>query len=221
MPCATRIAQALTIAALAVASGCDEEKPKPAPSAETAAAPAPAPAPSSAPTASAAAPAPTASAAAPAHDCPAGSTGDATISKPCDAKGGARMMEVTWTGKTDDKGPFFRVVNKAPSTILYGKIYVYFYDKAGKQLEVKDSGGGKPHPYQTCTGNLFSGVMKAAEKATIQFSCVKKDTVPEGSDKIEAEIQMVGFADATEKKSDWYWRNPDLTPDKRAKGGVK
>jgi hypothetical protein len=155
------------------------------------------------------------------HDCPKGTSGDATTAKPCDAKGAARMMEVTWNGKTDDKGPFFRVVNKAESTILYGKIYVYFYDKAGKQLEVKDSGGGKPHPYQTCTGNLFSGVMKPAEKAVIQFSCVKKDSLPEGTDKIEAEMQMVGFADATEKKSDWYWRNQDLTPDTRAKGGVK
>ena len=32
------------------------------------------------------------------------------------------MMEVTWTGKMTDTGPSFRVVNKSPSVILYGKI---------------------------------------------------------------------------------------------------
>ena len=217
MPNLHRSARALIATTIALSlGGCDDDKAKP--TAASAQSSTPAPAASSAPAASAAAPAPSASAAASAHDCPSGTTGDGTTSKPCDAKGGARMMEVTWTGKTDDKGPSFRVVNKAPSTILYGKVYVYFYDKAGKQLEVKDA-GGKPH--QTCAGNLFSGVMKPAEKAVITFSCVKKDTVPEGTDKIEAEMQMVGFADATEKKSEWFWRNPELVPDKRAKGGVK
>jgi hypothetical protein len=127
---------------------------------------------------------------------------------------------VTWTGKMTDTGPSFRVTNKSPSVILYGKLLVYFYDKAGKPLEVKDP-GGKARPFQACTGNLFGGVMKAAEKAVITFSCVKKDTVPEGTAQIEGEMQMVGFADATEKKSEYFWRNNDLTPEKRAKGGVK
>jgi hypothetical protein len=34
-------------------------------------------------------------------------------------------------------------------------------------------------------------------------------------------MQMVGFADASEKKNEYYWRNPELTPDTRPKGGVK
>jgi hypothetical protein len=163
----------------------------------------------------------TASASVPVHDCPAGSTGDGTLAKPCDAKGKERMMEVTWTGKMTDGGPSFRVVNKSPSVILYGKIVAYFYDKTGKQLEVKDAAGGKPRPNHACTGNLFGGVMKPAEKAVITFSCVKKDHVPEGTDKIEAEIETVGFADSTEKKSEYFWRNHDLVPDVRAKGGAK
>ncbi len=120
----------------------------------------------------------------------------------------------------DDKGPSFRVVNKAKETILYGKAFAYFYDKAGKQLEVKDS-DGKPRPYQVCPGNLFSGVMKPAEKAVITFSCVKKDHVPEGTAAIEVEMQTVGFADASEKKNEYYWRNPELSPEVRPKGGVK
>ena len=32
---------------------------------------------------------------------------------------------------------------------------------------------------------------------------------------------IIGFADATEKKSEYFWRNNDLTPDARPKGGIK
>ena len=120
----------------------------------------------------------------------------------------------------DDAGPQFRVVNKGKETILYGKAIAYFYDKAGKQLDAKDA-DGKPKPNKLCLGNLFSGVMKPAEKAVITFSCIKKDHVPEGTAAIEVEMQMVGFADATEKKSEYYWRNAELTPDLRPKGGIK
>jgi hypothetical protein len=175
------------------------------------------------PTPSASAPAPSASAATPPHDCPKGSTGDGTFAKPCDAKGATRLMDVTWTGKTDDKGPYFRVTNKSQSVILYGKIAVYFYDKAGKPLEVKDPSATPPksRPYHTCSGNMFGGVMKAGEKATMTFSCVKKENVPDGTTSIEAEEQMVGFADPSEKKVEYFWRNNDLVPDVRPKGGVK
>jgi hypothetical protein len=154
-------------------------------------------------------------------DCPKDSEGPGTVDQPCAGKGGARMMEARWTGKTDDKGPFFAITNKSPSTILYGKIVVYFYDSAGKQLEVKDA-SGKAMPYVVCAGaNLFSGVMKPAEKATMQFSCVPKSIVPEGATAIEGELLTVGFADADGKKNDFYWSNKDLTPDARPKGGVK
>jgi len=219
MPSATPFSKALMTAAIAVAIGaCSDEHSAPAaPSASSAPPPPPV---SAAPAPTAPAPAPSASASAPVHDCPAGSSGDGSLSKPCDAKGTARMMEVTWTGKMADGGPQFRVTNKSPSVILYGKFVAYFYDKAGKQLEVKDA-AGQAHPHQTCVGNLFSGTMKAAEKAVITFSCVKKDHVPEGTVAIEGEMQMVGFADASEKKSEYYWRNNDLTPEKRPKGGAK
>jgi hypothetical protein len=217
MPSATSLSKALMTAAIAVTiSACSDEHSTPAAPSASAATPPPPVTASAAPT-----PAPSATVAAapsgPVHDCPAGSTGDGTLAKPCDAKGNARMMEVTWTGKMADGGPQFRVVNKSPSVILYGKFVAYFYDKAGKQLEVKDA-TGKEHPNQPCVGNLFSGIMKPAEKAVITFSCVKKEHVPEGTVAIEGEMQMVGFADASEKKSEYYWRNNDLTPEKRAKG---
>jgi hypothetical protein len=129
-------------------------------------------------------------------------------------------MEIAWTGKTDDKGPYFKVTNKSPAVILYGKVVVYFYDKAGKQLEVKNA-EGKASPTKGCGGNIFGGVMKKDEKATLTFSCIKKEHVPEGTTAIEAEIQQVGFSDSTEKKSEFYWKNDDLVPDARKKGGVK
>ena len=213
-----RISKVFTIAALAACiAGCSEEHSTSAvPSANSASTRPEV----SAPAPSATAPVASAKESGPVHDCPAGSTGDGSFNKPCEAKGTARMMEVAWTGKMTDTGPSFRVTNKSPSVILYGKVVAYFYDKAGKQLEVKDA-GGKPRTNQPCTGNLFSGVMKPAEKAVITFSCVKKESVPEGTAQIEAEMQTVGFADASEKKSEWFWKNNDLTPDTRPKGGAK
>ncbi|MDB4939067.1 MAG: hypothetical protein JWP87_6039 [Labilithrix sp.] len=209
------------IAALSLA-GCSKEPDKTG-AAASASASAQA-APKTTPSAVASAPpAPSASAAEPPHDCPKGSTGEGSFAKPCEAKGKERLMELAWTGKTDDKGPQFRLTNKAALTVLYGKITVYFYDKAGKQLEVQDTAATPPKavPYRTCSGNMFGGVMKPAEKAVLTFSCVKKEHVPEGTAAIEAEMQTVGFADASEKKVDFYWRNNDLVPDARKKGGVK
>lgn len=162
--------------------------------------------------------------AAPRSDCPKDSAGPGTIDAPCEGKGPSRMMEVKWTGKTDDKGPYFSVTNKSPKPILYGKIYVYFYDKAGKQLEVKDpaDAAAKPKPFLICSGaNLFAGVAKVDEKFTLTFSCVRKADVPEGTAAIEGEMMMVGFADASEKQNEYYWRNKDIGADVRPKGGIK
>src|SRR5262245_17889862 len=83
-------------------------------------------------------------------DCPKGSKGPGTSAKPCLAGGDARMMEVKYTGKTTDEGPKFSIVNKADTQVLYGSLAVYFYDKAGKQLQVTSD--GKPHPMQACSG---------------------------------------------------------------------
>ncbi len=197
----------MAIAGATIGCSKDEAKPGAAASAASAAsAPPPASAPAPSATASAAPAVPV--------ECPKGSAGDGTFGKPCVGKGAARMMEVTWTGKMDDKGPSFRVTNKSTQVILYGKIAVYFYDKAGKALPAKDK------PFHTCGGNMFQGVMKASEKAVITFSCVGKQDVPDGATAIEAEMQMVGFTE-DEKKLTSYWQNPDLTPDARKKGGVK
>ena len=76
-------------------------------------------------------------------------------------------------------------------------------------------------PYHGCGGNMFGGVMKPAEKATIQFSCMKKENIPDGVSSIEGEMQVVGFTDASGQKVTYYWRNNDLAPDARKKGGVK
>lgn len=213
--------KSLFVAVVAVAmGGCSkEEAAKPAPSASAA--------PSAAPSASAAesaSVAPSAAASAdlpPRSDCPAGSAGPGTFAKPCEAKGTDRMMEVKWK-KTDDKGPSFNVVSKSKLVILYGRIAIYFYDKAGKQLQASpDPDTNKPRPFHACSGNIFQGVMKPGESALLTFSCAGKKSVPENTDSIEAEMQMVGFADKDGKKNEFYWRNKELTPDERPKGGVK
>jgi hypothetical protein len=139
------------------------------------------------------------------------------------------MMTVQWK-KTGDAGPSFAVTNKGKIVIVWGKIAVYFYDKAGKQLDVaiddsaqaaQGAQGSKSKKYHTCSGQFFGGVMNPAEREVLTFSCVPKSVIPDGTSSIEAEMQMVGFADATGKKIDFYWRNSDLTPDARPKGGVK
>ena len=162
---------------------CEEEKKEEAPKPK--------------PSAAAVVPAPTPSVEPPPaklrDDCPKGSSGVGTSEKPCLGSGDARMMEVAYTGKMEDKGPKFSIVNKANSQILYGMLIVYFYDKAGKQLEVAD--GDKKKPYQSCGGNIFAGAVKPGEKIFMFFSCVKKTHVPEGTVTIEAEAKTVGFAD--------------------------
>ena len=197
--------------------GCSKEEPAPpAPAASATASATPSAAPLPIATASAA-PEPE-----PHHDCPANSSGTGSFSTPCDAKGATRLMKVRWT-KTDDKGPSFSIKNIGKTTIVYGRIAVYFYDKKGKQIDVLDDSETPPkaRPYHTCAGNFFQGVMKPAESATLTFSCVPKKVIPDGTATIESEMQMVGFSDPSEKKIDFYWRNMDLTPDVRPKGGVK
>ncbi|HYP89754.1 MAG TPA: hypothetical protein VEQ59_16415, partial [Polyangiaceae bacterium] len=152
-------------------------------------------------------------------DCPKGSSGVGTSAEPCLASGESRMMEVTYTGKTTDEGPKFSIVNKSDQQILFGSLAVYFYDKAGKQLQV--TGGDKPKPMQVCAGNIFAGAVKPGEKIFMFFSCVKKSHVPEGTVNIEAEVKTVGFADEAGKKSEFYWSNPDLAPNERPKKGTK
>jgi hypothetical protein len=134
------------------------------------------------------------------------------------ASGDARMMDVTYTGKTTDEGPKFQIVNKADQQILFGSLVVYFYDKAGKQLQVKS--GDKTKPFQVCAGNIFAGAVKPGEKIFMFFSCVKKEHVPEGTVTIEADAKTVGFADEAGKQNEFYWSNPDLAPSERPKGGT-
>jgi len=176
-----------------------------------------APAASSAPVASAA---PSASAEPPPRsDCPTGSAGPGTFTKPCETTAATdRTMTVKFK-KYDDKGvPQFTVINTSKSTILWGKVAIYSYDKAGKQMDVKDE-AGKAHPFHTCSGNIFGGTMEPKDNYVIGFSCVTKKDIPDGAVTIEAEMAMVGFADSTKKQIDFYWRNKTLTPDVRPKGG--
>jgi hypothetical protein len=152
-------------------------------------------------------------------DCPEGSSGVGTQTEPCLGKGDARMMEVTYTGKTTDEGPKFSIVNKSKQPILFGSLVAYFYDKAGKQLEV--TADGKPRPMQVCSGRIFAGAVKPGEKIFMFFSCVKKAHVPEGTAAIQAEVKTVGFADDAGRESTFYWSNPDLAPEKRPKSKSK
>ena len=208
-----RVIELLPLTALAVClSGCD--KPSETAGAKSSAAATVATPPSKTSTAT-----PSAAVKKPSHPCPEGSKGEGTRKSPCKAKGATRIMDVKWTRKSDDKGPKFKVTSKSKLPILYGQLIVYFYDSSGKQLEV--AGGGEARSKLPCIGNIFAGAMKPGEKAFMTFSCLKKKHVPEGTAAIEGELQMVGFTDEMGKKSDTFWRNDDLVPDERPKGGIK
>ena len=209
----------LTTATMLALVGCSKDESSAGPSASASAAPS---APASAPAPSSSAPPAASTPPEPPHDCPTGSTGTGSFTTPCDAKGTSRMMESKWT-KTGDNGPSFAVTNKSKIVIVYGKIAVYFYDKAGKQLDIVDNSATPPKTrhYHTCSGTFFGGVMNPAEREVLTFSCVPKSVIPDGTVTIESEMPMVGFADASGKKVDFYWRNNDLAPDARPKGGVK
>ena len=208
------VSGALILSAAASAACDDKAKDAPKPAASAASAESDAAAASTPPPAASSA-APAAEVTKPTHPCPKGSTGDGTFDKPCEASGKARLVTATWNGKISEKGPTFKIVNTTDLDVLYGKIVVYFYDKAGKPLKA----GDKDH--LSCGGNIFAGPLKPKEKAFLNFSCVKKDHVPEGATAIEGELEMIGFPGADPKKSDTYWRNKDLTPDARPKGGPK
>ena len=212
MSLAIRSSKLLVVPVLAtLLFGCEEqaakEPPAAKPSASVAAvAPPPEPTPSAEPPK-------------PREDCPEGSSGIGTSAEPCTGSGDSRMMEVKYTGKTTDEGPKFSVTNKSKKPILYGSLAAYFYDKAGKQLQV--TADEKPRPKQLCSGNIFAGAVKPDEKIFVFFSCVKKDHVPEGTATIEAELKTVGFADEGGTRNEFFWSNPDLVPDERPKGGIK
>ena len=194
--------------------GCDDkEEAKPAAHAASAA-----PAVVSAPPVVSAAPVASAPERKPVHPCPEKSSGKGTFDDPCKATGKVRMMDVSWDKKIGDKGPTFKIINNSKLEVLYGKIVVYFYDKAGKQMEVQV--GEKPHKRTTCAGNIFGGAVKPGEKIFMNFSCVKKDDVPKGAVTIDGEVTVVGFTD-DQGKNDTYWRNDDLAPEERPKGGIK
>jgi hypothetical protein len=219
----TTLSIAVAMTALLASAGCSKDNGTSGSSASASAtAAAAASVPTTPPPSASAPPVASSPPAEPPHECPDGSSGPGSFSKPCDAKSGARMMAVKWT-KTGDDGPSFAVTNKAKAVIVWGKIAVYFYDKKGKQLDVSDDSTSPPktRPYHTCSGQFFGGIMNPAEREVLTFSCVPKKVIPDGTATIEAEMQMVGFADASGKKIDFYWRNNDLTPDARPKGGVK
>jgi hypothetical protein len=203
----SKVLTALVLAALTF--GCEEEAKKEALAAKPSATAAPTPTPTPTP------PPPPKNR----DDCPESSSGIGTSAEPCKGSGDSRMMEATYNNKTTDEGPKFKIKNLTKKSILYGSIAVYFYDKAGKQLQVTH--GGKPRPMQICSGNIFAGAVKPEETIFMFFSCVKKEHIPEGTKTIEAEMKTVGFADSSGEKNEYYWANMDLVPDERPKGGLK
>jgi hypothetical protein len=145
------------------------------------------------------------------NPCPAGATkGTGTSADPCLATGSNRAIQVTWTGKTGQRAEF-TLKNVSGKAITNISSNVYYYDKAGKVLTVKNG-----HMVPGWTGAFALG---ANETKTQEMGLLKAE-IPAGAAAIEAETQAVQF-DTGEFGKDVYWANYDLSAYDRPKGGAK
>ena len=150
--------------------------------------------------------------------CPDGSSGEGTTSSPCKAGSPtSRLMELKWTGKIGSKGPIFAVTNKAKRPISQGDVQVYFYDAAGKQLQVSLLGMSDKKSHFWTSGAVFNGDgVKAGETQEVEFG-QGPAMFPAGAVNAEGEASRVCFATG---KPDWdcdvNWENAALKGDTRA-----
>jgi hypothetical protein len=199
------------LAACLVVGGCEgnkEDAPKPAASAP-------------APTASAKADGSTKEAATPPAGegkCGAlGCTGEGTFFDMCDCKAKPQTapFKAKWSGKYSDffKQPEFEVTNTTDKDIHWGSVAVYYYDKAGKQLET-DIKGTK---YKSGRENGSTMSLKPNETKTMTMG-FKKESEPKGIDTIEVVFDGWCFGKYDDKASHLCVR-VEKAPEERAKSG--
>ncbi len=146
-----------------------------------------------------------------------GCKGEGTFFKPCSCKDKAQPvpLEVKYTGKYSDffKQPEWEVTNKTDKDIHWASAAVYYYDKAGKQLEaqIKD----KTYKASRVNGSNFTLKPKETKKITIGF---KKDTEPKGIDSMEVVFDGWCFGVYKDKSSHLCIKN-ERAPEERPKSG--
>ena len=172
---------------------------------------APSAAKSAAPTAATA----SASAAAAGKCEPLGCKGEGTFFKKCDCKGKdvKSPFAIKVSGGYSDffKQPEFEVTNTTDKPIHWGSAAVYYYDKAGEQLEtqIRD----KTYKVSRVNGSNFTLKPKETKTITLGF---KKESEPKGIDTMQVVID--GWCFGTHKdKSSHLCIKIDRAPDERPK----
>ena len=164
--------------------------------------------------------APSASVAAPAGTggvCPPNSSGKGTAEEPC--KGTGRVLEAKWTGKNNKKS-VFSVTNKLKSKVDFVQASIYYYDAAGKQLEIPNKDNPKyPHKSASPSGGLFTIGPGETKEIELGFTV---DLIPKATKSIELEFNKVGWVSSDPNaKDDVYWENSALAPENRPMGANK
>jgi hypothetical protein len=179
-------------------------------------------------TATAASATPTASAAGSAAAVPADANicqkkgmakGTGSVDEPCEFEG--EILKLKNTGKKDSIGrAIFSVTNPWPDEISYVVVDAFYYDKSGKQIELKLKDG--KHKYASCSG----GCLTLPPNGTIEAGIgADKDGYPADAETVEAEISRFGWgANEEKKRAEAYFENPKIRgwqwKDARPKGGL-
>jgi hypothetical protein len=156
------------------------------------------------------APAATAASAAPATaNCPAGSTKDTSG---CKATRTARVATIAWNGVTGESSQTLTVKNSAGAPLKDATIAIWFYDAAGKRLDIA---GSKKY---RIPGDGLGGTINAGASKDITLS-VAKATLPTGAAEIEGELVKATLVNPDGSDGP-IWQNDDLNADERVMTGT-
>jgi hypothetical protein len=211
----------LSVAILALVTGCAKKQPDGATGTESSATAAPSAVPPSA-----AAPLPstitsTTAAQAPSNDktaaaCAAlGCPGDGSFGAMCDCKAKPQTspFQVKPTGKKIAGRPELEVTNTSDKPTHWASLGVYYYDRAGKQLTTETPSG--KYALSRENGSMFTLKPHETRKISAGFS---EKIEPKGTASIEVVVDGWCFGTYEDKASHLCVRNTK-TPDERARAG--
>jgi hypothetical protein len=107
---------------------------------------------------------------------------------------------VKWTGRWEQGATVMSVTNDGPDTLKHIQMFIYAYDKSGKQL-------GAPSNHEFWDFDVPKGATKEVVRGA------SKDSFPAGTEVIEVGVTAVGFKNGV-KAADL-----SFAPDKRPMGG--
>jgi len=150
--------------------------------------------------------------------------GDGSFFQKCDCKAAPQDVpfEAKYTGKYHSffKQPEWDVTNKTDKDINWASANVYYYDKAGKQLEAtvkdkKDASKDRKFKSYRVNGSNFTLKPKETKKITIGFM---QENAPAGAASLEVVFDGWCYGASADKESH-LCINVERSPDERARAG--